>query len=228
MLPSPGTPEVFRGDDKAQVAYEFLLANFTDQTIQIDSLAISEADAKSRATPVSSDQANPVNFEQLKSLFSLIGADSMKPQAPVLKPSEAGVIFLVRDDWNLKEWSNELTVEAQDKPQTRQKVVVDMNVSRTKPVVLQAPLRGRNWWTPNGPANHSVHRRVVVALANHLGLPERFAVDWVQLGADGNSFTGNQSDNRSYHCYGAEVLAVADGKVVGVKDGIMENVPNAA
>jgi Peptidase family M23 len=228
MLPSPGTPEVFSGDGNTHVAYEFFLANFTDQTIQIDSLAIGEADANSGETPVSSVQANLVNFGQLKSLFSLIGADPRKPQAPVLKPSEAGVIFLFRDDWNLEKWTNQLTVEAQGKPQTRQKVVVDMNVSRAKPVVIGAPLRGKNWWTPNGPANDSVHRRVVVALANHLGLPERFAVDWVQLGADGNSFTGNQADNRSYHCYGAEVLAVANGKVVGVKDGIMENVPNAA
>jgi hypothetical protein len=228
MLPSPGTPEVFNGDGKTHVAYEFFLANFTDQTIQIDSLAITEADAKSKEAPVSSDQANPVNFEQLKSLFSLIGADPLKPQAPVLKPSEAGVIFLFRDDWNLETWTNQLTVEAQGKPQTRQKVVVDMSLSRTKPLVIQAPLRGKNWWTPNGPANDSIHRRIVVALANHLGLPERFAVDWIQLGADGNSFTGNQSENRSYHCYGAEVLAVADGKVVGVKDGIKENVPNAA
>ena len=227
MLPSPGTPEVFSGDGKTQVAYEFFLANFTDQTIQIDSLAIAAADAKSKDQPVSSDQANPVNFEQLKRLFTLIGANPLKPQAPVLKPSEAGVIFLLRDNWNLQKWSNELTAEAQGKPQTRQKLVVDMELSPNRPAVIEAPLRGKNWWTPNGPANDSAHRRVIVALANHLGLPERFAVDWVQLGADGNSFSGNQSDNRSYHCYGAEVLAVADGKVVGVKDGIRENVPNA-
>jgi Peptidase family M23 len=226
MLPSPGTPEVFGGDGKTHVAYEFFLANFTDQTIQIDSLAIGESDPELKATPVSS--ADALNHEQLKSVFSLIGANPMKPQDPVLKPSEGGVIFLLRDDWNLEKWTNELTVEAQGKPQTRQKVVVDMNLSPTKPLVIRAPLRGKNWWTPNGPANDSVHRRVVVALANHLDLPERFAVDWIQLGTDGQSFTGNQSDNRSYHCYGAEVLAVADGKVVGVKDGIMENVPNAA
>ena len=84
MLPSPGTPEVFNGDGKTHVAYEFFLANFTDQTIQIDSLAITEADANSKEAPVSSDQANPINFEQLKSLFSRIGTDPLKPQAPVL------------------------------------------------------------------------------------------------------------------------------------------------
>jgi hypothetical protein len=121
VLPSPGAPEVFSGDGKTHVAYEFFLANFTDQTIQIDSLAIAGADPNSKAKPVTSDQANPVNFEQLKSLFSLIGANPLKPQAPLLKPSEAGVIFLLRDDWNLEKWSNELMVEAQGKPQSRQR-----------------------------------------------------------------------------------------------------------
>ena len=148
MLPNPGTPEVFSGDGKTHVAYEFFLANFTDQTIQIDSLAIAGANPNSDE-PVTPDQANTVNFEQLKSLFSLIGANPLKPQAPVLKPSEAGVIFLLRDDWNLEKWTNELTVEAQGKPQSRQKVAVDMKLSPIKPVVIQAPLRGKNWWTPN-------------------------------------------------------------------------------
>ena len=183
MLPSPGTPEVFRGDGKTHVAFEFLLANFSDQTIQIDSLAIAEADAKSKETSVSSGQANPVNFEQLKSLFSLIGANPLKPQPPVLKPSEAGVIFQLRDDWNLEKWTNELTVEVPGKPRTRQKVVVNMSVSPTKPVVIKAPLRGKNWWTPNGLANDSVHRRVVVALANHPGRSGLWSTgfSWVQM-----------------------------------------------
>ncbi|MBV8140246.1 MAG: hypothetical protein JO121_32100 [Deltaproteobacteria bacterium] len=70
MLPSPGTPEVFSGDGKTHVAYEFLLANFTDQTIQIDALSIAGANARSKETRVSSAQPNPINFEQLKSLFS--------------------------------------------------------------------------------------------------------------------------------------------------------------
>src|SRR5262249_54763421 len=124
MVPSPPTPEVFSGDGKTQVAFEFFLADFADHTIQIESLCLAGADPKSKDKPVTSDQANLVNFEQLKSLFSLIGANPLKPQAPLLKPSEAGVIFLLRDDWNLEKWTNELTVEAQGKPQSRQKVAV--------------------------------------------------------------------------------------------------------
>jgi len=62
VLPSPGTPEAFSGDGKTHVAYEFFLANFTDQTIQIDSLAIAGAEPNSKAKPVTSNQANPVQF----------------------------------------------------------------------------------------------------------------------------------------------------------------------
>src|SRR5262249_38518940 len=96
------------------------------------------------------------------------------------------------------------------------------------PVVMASPLRGDHWWTPNGPANDSIHRRIVIALGSHFGLPERFAVDWIKLGDDGQSFTGDEHDNRSYHAYNAEVIAVADGQVISIKDGIPENVPNSS
>jgi murein DD-endopeptidase MepM/ murein hydrolase activator NlpD len=36
---------------------------------------------------------------------------------------------------------------------------------------------------------------------------------------------GDLSQNANYYTYGAEALAVADGVVIGIKDGIPENVP---
>ncbi len=224
MLPSPGTPEVFSGDGKAQVAYELLLANFTESTIRIDSLELGSTGQGAGATSV------PVSFsrDQLKGMFSSIAGKYLTAQDPVLKPGESGVIFLFLDDWKMREWRNSLVIEAEEKPGSRQTVTVAMRTSQAKPIVIGAPLRGGNWWTPNGPANDSIHRRTIVALGNHLGLPERFAVDWIQLGADGNSYSGAESDNRGYHCYGAGILAVADGRVIAVKDGIPENTPGSA
>src|SRR5579885_621685 len=221
VLPSPGSPEIFRGDGATHVAYELLLANFTEQTIRIDSLDIAPAQPDNRAQRLS------FGSKQLRPMFSTIAGQYLKPQAPVLKPAESGIIFLFLDAPSTAPWDNALAIVAVGRPNSRQTVTVQSRPSQTKPVVIGSPLRGKNWWTPNGPANDSIHRRAVVAVGNHLGLPERFAVDWIRLGADGDTYSGPESDNRSYHCYNAEILAVADGAVLGVKDGIPENVPHS-
>jgi murein DD-endopeptidase MepM/ murein hydrolase activator NlpD len=58
-------------------------------------------------------------------------------------------------------------------------------------------------------------------------IAQRFAIDWVQLWPEGGTFKGDQLDNKNYRCYGTDALAVSDGLVVAVKDGIPENIPGA-
>jgi len=57
-------------------------------------------------------------------------------------------------------------------------------------------------------------------------IAQRFAIDWLKLGADGRSFDRDRSLNKNFHAYGAETLAVADATVIATKDGIPENVPS--
>jgi hypothetical protein len=93
------------------------------------------------------------------------------------------------------------------------------------PIVIGPPLRGEDWIAFNGPSNASNHRRALIPIDGQATLAQRFAIDWVQLGANGRSFDGEQRDNKSYRAYGAEILAVADATVSAVRDGIPENVP---
>ena len=51
---------------------------------------------------------------------------------------------------------------------------------------------------------------------------ERFAIDYVQLGPGGRLFTGDRDKPQSYPYFGADIHAVADGKVVAVVDGLPE------
>jgi murein DD-endopeptidase MepM/ murein hydrolase activator NlpD len=103
-----------------------------------------------------------------------------------------------------------------------------VTVSTTKPIVLGPPLRGENWIAVNGPSNSSVHRRALIPLNGGVRIAQRFAIDWVQINASGRTFEGNENENRTHKAYGNDVLAVADGVVVAVKDGIPENVPGPA
>src|SRR5262249_55425450 len=91
----------------------------------------------------------------------------------------------------------------------------------------RAPLSDVNARPPNGPPNASAHRGAMTPVAGGPPTAQRFAIDWLQWGGNAQSFTGDRLDNRNYRCYGAEVLAVADGAVVAVKDGIPENIPGA-
>jgi Peptidase family M23 len=96
---------------------------------------------------------------------------------------------------------------------------------RNGPVVIGPPLRGGEWLAVNGPSNISGHRRAMIPVDGQAHIAQRFAIDWVQLREDGRTFAGDQKDNKSYRCYGAEALAVSDAVVVAVKDGIPENIP---
>jgi N-acyl-D-aspartate/D-glutamate deacylase/murein DD-endopeptidase MepM/ murein hydrolase activator NlpD len=90
---------------------------------------------------------------------------------------------------------------------------------------LGPPLRGGGWLAGNGPSNTSGHRRSVLAVDGGAHIAQRFAIDWVQLGPNNATFNGDPKDNRNYYAYGEEILAVADGVVTAIKDGLPENVP---
>ena len=80
--------------------------------------------------------------------------------------------------------------------------------SRPLPV-LGPPLRGGPWVAVYNADWVRGHRRVFYAIDGRARIPGRFAIDWMYAGRDG----GLDADGR-----GAEVLAVADAMVVGVRN----------
>ena len=76
-----------------------------------------------------------------------------------------------------------------------------------------------------GRRNTLRHRRALIPIDGKVRIAQRFAIDWVQLRPNGETFTGDPKDNKNYRAYGTEVLAVADGTVAATKDGIPQNIP---
>jgi len=93
-------------------------------------------------------------------------------------------------------------------------------------VVISPPLRGENWVAANGPSNTSVHRTSILPIDGRSCIPQRFAIDWIQINADGNTYKGDPKDNKNYLAYGTEIHAVADGVVTEAQDGVPENIPD--
>ncbi len=95
------------------------------------------------------------------------------------------------------------------------------------PVVLGPPLRGAGWLASHGLSNASSHRRTLITLDGRMRIAQRFAVDWTRIGDDGQVFRGDPASNANWSPYGAQVLAVADGRVSDLQDGIAQNDPTA-
>lgn len=104
----------------------------------------------------------------------------------------------------------------------RIKTPVDAKAPRT----LSPPLSGARWAAFEAccdAANH--HRRGLRAVDGQLRLPERYAIDFVQLAADASLFRGDGKRNEDYYGFGQPVLAVADAVVVDVFDTLADRAP---
>ena len=80
---------------------------------------------------------------------------------------------------------------------------------------LGPPLVGKGWVALNGCCEvGGVHRSTGVPVNGKICFAQRFAIDYMRMDDDGHLVHGDPSDVHSYPDYGANVLAVADGKVV--------------
>jgi Peptidase family M23 len=110
-------------------------------------------------------------------------------------------------------------------------VIAPLAVSTEAPIVVAPPLRGE-WIAGDSASNRpdAAHRRAVLLENGRAYIAQRFAIDWVQYETvDGKRTTwkGPEDKNESYFCYDQPIYSVAAGKVVGMSDGMPENVPHS-
>jgi len=216
----------FRGEGKDHLVYELTLENFNPKALHLEALQIQLQNGGKDIL------VKELRGEELTKSFSIASEPKNKPQDPILPPGMAGVIFVFLDLPDkigaADSIVNKLVVQEPGQPTTRKTQEIARLKISPKPVrVVSSPLRGLRWWTPNGPANDSIHRRILIPFEGKIWAPERFATDWILLDEHGRNYTDTPDQNGHFYAYGAKVLSVAPGKVVAVKDGLAENVPNS-
>jgi murein DD-endopeptidase MepM/ murein hydrolase activator NlpD len=100
-----------------------------------------------------------------------------------------------------------------------------MAVNNKPPLVLGYPLKGKNWVAEGAISPNSYHLRALSSLDKKIYLSQRFAVDWVQINAEGQEVQGDLSKPKNWLAYGQDVLAVCDGVVTKVQDGFDDQIP---
>ncbi len=102
----------------------------------------------------------------------------------------------------------------------------EVAVDPSPAISIGSPLRGSNWLAAQGCCDElTSHRGAVIPINGSLYVPERFAIDFVQLDRENRLFTGPVDRLSSYPYYGVPVYAVADGVIVSAQDGAADETP---
>jgi murein DD-endopeptidase len=216
----PEPPTAFAADGKGHLVYELHVTNFTRWDTTITKVEVMSGDSDTSLGSFSGDA--------LDNMIVRPGQPDAKPKAKIAGGATA-VIFMWVDLPTLRDAPpfvrHRVTMTYAAYPEPITVVTPDLNVNRKPVMVISPPLKGDDWLAANGPSNTSSHRRALIPIDGSARIAQRFAIDWVRLNADGNTYTGDPKDNKNYRAYGSEALAVADGTVMETLDNVPQNVP---
>ena len=218
-IPKPPTP--FVADGKTHLVYELNLTNLGADEVLVERVAI--ADTRSGQELSTYEGTDLADAMTRPGQPSLRGAAKLK-----IGGGQRAVVFVwLTSPGDTKPVSALLHRTTLKLGEAQQ--VVSTDAARVaiaaKVRTIGPPLRGESWAALNGPSNASGHRRAIIPVDGTARIPQRFGIDWLQLGPNGGSSEGDPKDNKSYFAYGEEAIAVADGIVSAIKDGIPENIP---
>jgi len=217
----PYEPIPFAGsDDRTHLVYELEATNFTDGKTTIERLDVLDADSR--------DVVATLDAEEVAGRLQPAG---LREPVDTLAPSMTATIFLhvTFDEANQvpDRLVHRLSLQSAAAPPDQQKfteTVGPTEVDRRDVVVVGPPLRGSNYVAGDSCCDATLHTRAALPIDGQVWLAQRYAVDYERLDADNRLYSGKKKiDN--YTIYGQEAIAVADGTVVKVTDGVPQQKP---
>src|SRR5258708_39763 len=224
--PKPPSPVKFA--DKQILVYELHITNFDAVPLTLTRLEVF----------ADKDKNNPIKLisgDVLSALVARPGSAGGASDVRTIAPGTRAIVFLWLEegiDRRVPRIFDHRMVFTTSAPSgehataSSEATIKDFPVPvSTAPVpVLRAPFGG-GVWLAGDLANDSAHRRSLIAIDGNVHLPERFAIDWVKVGPNGDSHHDGTDKNENWWGYGEPIYAVADGEVTLVLDGIPENTP---
>lgn len=221
LAPPIATPMT---DGQIHLAYELMLTNAIGQTITFESLVV-KGESGTPLLTLSGEGLKPWVRPTASPTpgLSIGGGQQAIVTIDVAIDAQSAVPTLL---------THELVVapEHPDAPMIDAHMTLALaptRVSDAAPIVIGAPLRGANWFDANSCCRVTPHRSAVNPINGQQWAPERFAIDFVQLNADGKIFDGAIDDFANYAFYGADILAVGDGPIVSMGWDLPEVTPGA-
>jgi hypothetical protein len=224
---------VLGADDRIHVVYELFVFNPTRSLMKLQELQI--LDARRHDAVIGTERGSRIVAHLSKEeLDGRGGPGNACTNTLTLGSHQFGCLFLdatfprgARIPRRLEHrFTFALTPAPEGRPSIETAVTGSVRVTHDSPVVIGPPLRGSRWLVGEGCCSPPSHHVAYVGTVNGaFSNPQRFAIDFAQLDPDDKLYSGPRSDLRSYHFFGAPVLSVAAGVVVGLRDRFPEESP---
>ncbi len=222
----PAPPIPVKVEDKQVLVYELHVTNFDTVPLTLKKLEVFADADRSQPIKTIADAA-------LSAIMTEAGTVSGAKDSQTIGPAKRAVVFLwielgpgQRTPASLSHRMVFVAGVPSEGSAPTETTLEDFPVAVSQDAVplLSPPFAGGVWLAGDGPSNDSGHRRSIFAIDGHIYSPERFAIDWVKVGRNGDSHDGT-ARNENWWGYGEPILAVADGEVTQIVDGIPENTP---
>ena len=203
----PHAPQLVERSDGDLLSYELHLASYSSRSMNLVGLEIIDA----------GDGAVIARFSG-SALTALIGGQWVSANEPDRRTIGRGgraVLFL---DLPISKFPTSISHRITYTLDDRAPVTVELapiNVSDVPQLELSAPLRGGPWTATYAPEMEFGHRRYVYAIDGIARVPGRLAIDFFHAGVVVRSERYAEDAG-----FGADVLAVADGTVIAVRDDV--------
>jgi len=223
----PAMPAWIAARDGAHALYELHLVSYRALPLELLQLDILDAGSGAVLASLAGDAllqvlARPGRNDGPGSRLHLAGGDMAVLFIELRRLPGEALPSAVRHAWYLRRAAGE-----GEAPSERVWLMESaaMPIAPAPAVLLGPPLRGSGWLAANGLGNDADHRRTLFAIDGQVRISQRYAIDFVRIGTNGRVARADRPGNEDFFGYGAELLAVADGIIVAVHDGMPENTP---
>ena len=215
--------QVVRGDDgKDHVEYELLVVNVLSEPVTLSSVAVLDPAGKElmRIEGAALAAATQTLFAKTPSP-TIPASAAVSVDVDLIVPAGAApervthrIVYALKPDSELAAMIGSLEVDAPE-----------VAINRQPAIVIRPPLKGDGWLAASACCKPNLHRDERVAIDGvRIETGETFAVDWAKV-KNGRLFEGDGKKVEQYYGFGEDVVAVADGKVVSVHDGVPDQTP---
>ena len=215
--------QIVRGDDgKDHVEYELLVVNVFSEPVTLSSVTVLDPAGKELMRIEGGTLAAATQTLFAKTATPVVPAsaavsvdvDLMLPPDTAPQRVTHRIAYTLKPDSELALMVGSLEVDAPE-----------VAINRQPAMVIRPPLKGNGWLATSACCKPNVHRDERIAIDGvRIETGETFAVDWAKVKND-RLFDGDGKRVEQYYGFGEDVLAVADGTVVSIHDGMPDQTP---